>query len=160
LFIGFETIYPEKLQKTSTHHMRSTEDYIWAIKKIKSCGIRITGSFILGFDYYTHKDYLKLAWFLIRSGLYLISITILTPFPGSRLYEQLKKEGRITTTDWRKYDSLHHVVFRPKHMPPFLLQLWFVIIRIIGLLASPYFIQLIAIAFVCYCLAAFLVGRY
>jgi radical SAM superfamily enzyme YgiQ (UPF0313 family) len=161
LFIGFETIYPEKLQKTSVHRMRSANDYIAVIKKIKSYGIAVTGSFILGFDYYTHRDYLRLAWFLIRSGLYLISITILTPFPGSRLYEQLNKEGRITTRDWGKYDGLHHVVFRPGRTSALALQCWFVAIRFIGLLASPYFLRAalapVAGYFVFYYLMFFLV---
>lgn len=140
LFIGFETIYPQRLQKTSVGHMRSTDDYVGAIKNIKSYGIKVTGAFILGFDYYTHKDYLRLMWFLIRSGLYSVSLTILTPFPASQLFERLKKENRITTFDWRKYDSLHHCVLRPKHMSALSLQLWFIVVRIVGLLASPYFI--------------------
>lgn len=167
LFIGFETIYPEKLQKTSVCSMHTTKDYRKAIRKIKSHKIRITGAFILGFDYYTHKDYLRLIWFLVRSGLYLISLTILTPFPGSRLYEQLKREDRIRTFDWRKYDSLQHVVFRPKHMSALSLQIWFIIVRVISLFASPYFLktelQVIVIYFISFYLglrvANFLTGH-
>ncbi|OIO36832.1 MAG: hypothetical protein AUJ74_00970 [Candidatus Omnitrophica bacterium CG1_02_44_16] len=163
LFIGFETIYPQKLQKTSTGHMRSTDDYIKAIKKIRSYHIKVTGAFILGFDYYTHKDYLRLMWFLIRSGLYSISLTILTPFPASQLYERLKHENRITTFDWRKYDSLHHVVFRPKHMCALSLSLWFIALRVVGLLASPYFIimelQVLAEFYLAFYFTSFLKSR-
>lgn len=162
LFIGFETIYPQRLQKTSVNNMRSTGDYIRAIKKIKSCGIKVTGAFILGFDYYTHKDYLRLLWFLIRSGLYSISITILTPFPASRLYERLKTENRIITFDWRKYDSLHHVVFKPEHMSGLSLSLWFIVVRVVGLLASPHYIITVLQSVACFYLAfyftAFLKG--
>lgn len=143
LFIGFETIYPEKLQKTSVGNMRSTDDYIKAIRKVKSYGIKVIGAFILGFDYYTHKDYFRLIYFLMRARLYLISLTILTPFPGSALYEQLLKENRIISFDWRKYDSLQHVVFKPKYMPAGILQAWFVVIRIITLLLSPLYIELV-----------------
>ena len=95
------------------------------------------------FDYYTHKDYWRLIVFLMKSHIDLVSLTILTPFPGSRIYEQLKKEGRITTHDWRKYDSLQHVVFKPKHMSAFSLQMWFVAVRMIGLLVSPVFVILV-----------------
>ena len=143
LFIGFETIYPEKLQKTSAGNMHSTDGYIKAIRKVKSYGIKVIGAFILGFDYYTHKDYFRLIYFLARARLYLISLTILTPFPGSALYEQLLKENRITSFDWRKYDSLQHVVFKPKHMPAWALQAWFVVIRSITLLLSPLYIELV-----------------
>lgn len=140
LFIGFETIYPQRLQKTSVGNMRSTKDYLEAIRKIKSHRIKVIGAFILGFDYYTHKDYLRLIAFLMRAGLDLVSLTILTPFPGSRIYEQFKKEGRITTFDWSKYDSLQHVVFKPKNMSALSLQLWFIVIRVLGLFVSPYFL--------------------
>ena len=150
LFIGFETIYPQKLQKTSAGNIRSTGDYLLAIKKIRSYGIKIIGAFIIGFDYYRHRDYLKLIYFLIKSKLYFISLTILTPFPGSALYEQLSQENRITTLDWRKYDSLQHVVFKPKNMPAWMLQFWFVIIRIIASFASPFYIQLLLKTLIAY----------
>lgn len=138
-FIGFETIYPKELQKTSVHSMASTKDYIKAIRKIKSYGIKILGSFIIGFDYYTHVDYLKLLYFLmssvIRARFYWIALTILTPFPGSKLFVRLKQEGRIITYDWNKYDLLFHVVFKPK-MARSQLVLWFISIRMITLFCS------------------------
>ena len=40
---------------------------------------------------------------------------ILTPFPGTPLFNRLEKEERILTRDWSKYDH-RHVVFKPKHM--------------------------------------------
>jgi len=140
LFIGFETIYPEKLQKTSVGNIHSTADYVKAIKKIKSYKIGVVGAFIIGFDYYSHLDYLRLLFFLIstfvRSRFFWISVTILTPFPGTQLFERLKREGRISTYDWGKYDLLFHAVFRPKNMSPFSLALWFVLIRIIAVFCS------------------------
>ena len=44
-----------------------------------------------------------------------VHYTILTPSPGTRLYEQYKAEGRLISQDWRLYDMCH-AVFRPKHM--------------------------------------------
>ncbi|MFH1398221.1 MAG: radical SAM protein [Candidatus Omnitrophota bacterium] len=143
LFIGFETIYPRNLQKTSIKGINSTDDYIKAIKKIKNYGIRVTGAFILGFDYYTHKDYLKLIRFLIKARLNLVSVTILTPFPGSALYQQLKNENRIIDFDWRRYDSLHHVVFKPKQMSRRALQMWFLAVRIVGLIFSSGYVFMV-----------------
>ncbi|TBR15075.1 radical SAM protein [bacterium] len=159
LFIGFETIYPEKLKKTSIAGINSLYDYFKAIKKIRSYGIRIMGGFILGFDYYTHKDYLRLLWFIIRSRLYHASLTILTPFPGSLTYEKLNKEGRIITFDWSKYDSLQHVVFKPKNMPVWVLQLWFIFIRIISLLFSPLYLQILVVLFGSYIIFYYVVAN-
>ena len=41
----------------------------------------------------------------------------MTPFPGTPLFDQMRREGRIRDTDWGKYD-FNHVVFEPKHMAP------------------------------------------
>jgi radical SAM superfamily enzyme YgiQ (UPF0313 family) len=45
------------------------------------------------------------------------SFNILTPFPGTPLFDRLNKEERILTKDWSKYD-LTQVVFKPKNMSP------------------------------------------
>lgn len=141
LFIGFESIYPKMLPKTSVGGMVNADDYIQAIKKIQDYGIKVMGAFIVGLDHCTHKYYLELIWFLIRARLYMISLTILTPFPGSPLYERLKAENRIITFDWRKYDGVFRVVFRPKHMSVTALYLWFIVVRFFGFLGSSFFFQ-------------------
>lgn len=140
LFIGFETIYPNKFEKTSAGKITSTRDYVKAVKKIKSYGIKIIGAFMVGFDHYTHPDYIKLLLFLIstfvRSRFWWISMTMVTPYPGTELFARLKKEARIRSYDWGKYDLLFHVVFKPKNMGAFSLLLWFIIIRAIAVVCS------------------------
>ena len=42
----------------------------------------------------------------------LVQISILTPFPGTHLYEQLEREGRLLHKNWDLYDGLH-CVYRP-----------------------------------------------
>jgi len=139
LFIGFESIYPKELKKTSVHNINSPHDYIEAVKKIKSHGIKVIGAFIIGFDYYKNVDYLKLLLFLIstviKSRFYWITLTILTPFPGSQLFDRLKRENRIITYDWNKYDLLFHVVFKPK-IARIQLALWFFVIRLVTIFCS------------------------
>ena len=44
------------------------------------------------------------------------TFNILTPFPGTRLFQRLEAEGRILTRDWSKYNSRADVVFQPKNM--------------------------------------------
>ena len=144
LFIGFETINPQRFAKTSVAGVRTPDDYRQALCKLKSLGIKVTGSFILGFDEDTPKDYLRLIGFWMRAGLHIVSLTMLTPFPGTSLFEKLKSQNRILTYDWRKYDSMHHVVFQPKNMSPRALQLWYVIMRLAGILTSQFFLQTIA----------------
>ena len=45
----------------------------------------------------------------------IVLVNILTPFPGTPLFDRLEKEERILTRDWSKY-NLTTVVFKPKNM--------------------------------------------
>lgn len=137
--IGFETIHPHDYRKTSLSQISSAEDYKIAIKNIKAHGIRINGFFIVGLDQYSHLDYLKLLWFLIRSGLWQSGLTFLTPFPGSQLFDRLQRENRILSFDWRKYNLLICVI-KPKRMSVLSIYMWFWFIRIASLVFSPIYL--------------------
>ena len=43
---------------------------------------------------------------------------VLTPLPGTPVFEDIKSSGRLIHTDWSKYDA-HHAVFEPKLMTAF-----------------------------------------
>jgi len=42
---------------------------------------------------------------------------MLTPFPGTKLFAALQREGRILHRDWDRYDT-RHAVFQPRRMTP------------------------------------------
>jgi len=134
--IGFETIHPKDYPKTSLKQIHSVEDYKIAIKNIRAHGIAIMGSFIIGLDQYSQFDYLKLLWFLILSRIWFIALLVLTPFPGADLFDRLKKENRILTFNWRKYDMLT-CVFKPKQTSVFSVYVWFWLIRYLSVFFSP-----------------------
>ena len=144
LLIGFETIYPERYNKTSLKQLQSVGDYKIAINNIKARAIKVFGSFIFGLDEYSHLDYLKLLWFLMRSGLWLSILTILTPIPGSALFYRLRKENRILSFDWRKYFFLICVI-KPKRTSVAAVYIWFWLIRVLSVFFMPY--SLIIMAF-------------
>ncbi len=139
--IGFETIHPEDYQKTSLKQIHSAEDYKIAIKNIKAHGIKIIGSFIMGLDHYKNIDYFKLWWFLVRCRLWHFYLTVLTPFPGSELFDRLKEEGRISSFDWRRY-NLFLCVIKPKNTSVLSLYTWFILIRASSVFFSPMLIIL------------------
>jgi hypothetical protein len=56
-----------------------------------------------------------------QGGCVLAEFTVLTPFPHTRAYEELKRQNRILTYDWNEY-SADKVVFQPKQMAPERLQ--------------------------------------
>ena len=59
--------------------------------------------------------------FIEKTHLEAVIFSILTPFPGTRVYQTMLKENRILHTDWEKYD-MNHVVYQPKKMTPEQLQ--------------------------------------
>jgi radical SAM superfamily enzyme YgiQ (UPF0313 family) len=93
-----------------------TSDYIKnRVKRYKSYGIGVEGTIILGTDD-QDEDYIKrLVDFLLEINLDLAEFTILTPFPHTPIYEDLKKENRILNHNWIDYNA-GKVVFQPKMM--------------------------------------------
>jgi radical SAM superfamily enzyme YgiQ (UPF0313 family) len=57
------------------------------------------------------------ARFAVEARIDLPRYAIVTPFPGTALYQRLDSEGRILTKNWELYDA-QHVVFQPRLMTP------------------------------------------
>lgn len=114
--VGFESISPKSLASAGKKS-NMISDYVNAIKKVHDYGMMISGSFVFGFDGDTPDIFEKTFEFVRRSDIDLPDAMILTPFPGTPLFQKLSREKRILTKDWSKYDH-RHVVFKPKHMSP------------------------------------------
>lgn len=123
LFIGFESLSQETIKALGKSINRVAE-YKEAIQKIHDYGIGIQGSFIFGTDYDDESVFSDVLRFVERTHLEAVIFSILTPFPGTRVYQTLLKENRILHTDWEKYD-MNHVVYQPKKMTPEQLQAGF-----------------------------------
>lgn len=90
--------------------------YEWAIQEIQSRGITVNGCFILGLDGDTEEVFDCVYKFVERTGLFEVQITVLTPFPGTPLYQRLRNEGRILDDEaWQKC-TLFDVNYIPKRM--------------------------------------------
>jgi len=76
---------------------------------------------IFGFDDDTVSIFEDTLRFLNKNKIYSVSLNTLTPYPGTRLYDRLKQQGRLLTEDWQYYDH-KTVVFTPMHMTPSQLQ--------------------------------------
>ncbi|UCF50507.1 MAG: B12-binding domain-containing radical SAM protein [Thermoplasmatales archaeon] len=113
-FVGFDSICQESLDNVKKVSNK-VKNYISSIKNIHDHGISVMGSFIFGFDYDTIDVFNKTDDFIRKSELDIPVFYVLTPFPGSLIFNRLDREGRIFTKDWSKYD-LSHVVFKPKNM--------------------------------------------
>ncbi len=97
---------------------RKFETYKDAIKKIQSHGIRVTGCFILGLDSHGPDVFEDVIEFVRETEMFDVQITLLTPFPGTPLYERLKKEKRLMDeTGWERC-TLFDLNFYPRRMEP------------------------------------------
>jgi radical SAM superfamily enzyme YgiQ (UPF0313 family) len=121
LFFGVESVSEEQL-KTMRKAFNEIEHMEDAFKKIKKMGILIHASMVFGFDNDTKEIFDETVKFLIKNKVSTVSFNVLTPYPGTKIYSDLKKEGRLTTADWKYYDH-NTVVFKPKKMTPYELQM-------------------------------------
>jgi radical SAM superfamily enzyme YgiQ (UPF0313 family) len=91
------------------------EDYARRVEVFHRYGIQVNGSFVLGFDHDGPEVFERTATWIEANRLECATFHILTPYPGTPLFRQLEREGRILHRNWDLYDT-GHVVFQPKHM--------------------------------------------
>ena len=114
LILGLESPKAGTLRTAGKTYI-DADEYIDRIRKIQSFGISIWGSFIFGFDGDDWHDCMKAVRFAQRAKLCMSCYPILTPYPGTAVYDQYKQQGRLLTEDWDKYNGAT-VVFRPDKM--------------------------------------------
>jgi radical SAM superfamily enzyme YgiQ (UPF0313 family) len=99
-----------------------TSDYIRErVRRYHDHGIGVEGTILLGLDNQTEDDIRRLIDFLLEIDLDLAEFTVMTPFPHTKGYDDLLRQGRIFDFDWDHYNA-GQVVFRPKHFGPERLQ--------------------------------------
>jgi radical SAM superfamily enzyme YgiQ (UPF0313 family) len=99
VIIGFESVDPknqEKLKKIHSLKVTSSE----AVHRFHDQGIPILGAFVFGFDYEDKSIFERTIAFALTERLDGVQLRILTPFPGTRLYERLLRERRIFDPLW------------------------------------------------------------
>jgi radical SAM superfamily enzyme YgiQ (UPF0313 family) len=90
--------------------------YSSAIDRIQSRGVSVDGCFILGLDSDDPGVFEKTRDFIEKSRLLEAQITILTPFPGTRLHQRLKKENRLLKEAYWDRCTLFDINFVPRNM--------------------------------------------
>jgi len=116
LLVGFETLSKEKLANVRKGFNRP-ENYIDVINKIHDYGIGVSGAFVFGLDGDNVGVFDQAYDFVQKAKLESPYFSILTPYPGTRMFSRLEAEGRIIDRDWSKYNT-NYVVYRPTGMTP------------------------------------------
>jgi radical SAM superfamily enzyme YgiQ (UPF0313 family) len=114
LFIGFESVNQENLRCCHKAPNR-TDRYDETIAKIHARGMMVNASLVFGFDGDDATVFPATVNWLIRNRVASMTAHILTPYPGTRLYQRLQAEDRIIDRDLRHYNTAH-VVFHPARM--------------------------------------------
>ena len=117
LFLGLESMSQPSLQEVRKGFNR-VDDYARVVDRIHSHSIAVQAGVVFGFDHDTPEIFERTLDFLESAGIQNATFNILTPYPGTPMFQRLEAQGRILTRDWRKYDGRTDVVFQPKQMSP------------------------------------------
>jgi radical SAM superfamily enzyme YgiQ (UPF0313 family) len=114
VFIGFETLSTNNL-KASNKKQNLGKDYRKAIQRLHDLGIMINGSFVFGLDDDDKDVFKRTVDWAVESGITTATFHILTPYPGTKLFSDMEKAGRILHRQWDKYDT-RQVVYKTTRM--------------------------------------------
>ncbi|HEV3250091.1 MAG TPA: radical SAM protein, partial [Puia sp.] len=112
VFVGFETLSTENLVQ-GNKKQNLGKDYQEAVKRLHGLGIMINGSFVFGLDCDDKDVFKRTVDWAVNCGLTTATFHILTPYPGTRLFQTMEKEDRILHRNWDQYDT-RQVVFKTK----------------------------------------------
>jgi radical SAM superfamily enzyme YgiQ (UPF0313 family) len=116
LSIGFETIKQSNLNGVNKGWARAA-DYARLIRALRRRGIQIVALIMIGLDEDGPADFDRTLEFLIRAKVPLAKFHLPVPYPGTRFYDRMEREGRILTRDWNRY-HYGNAVIRPLRMSP------------------------------------------
>jgi radical SAM superfamily enzyme YgiQ (UPF0313 family) len=114
LFVGFETVNAGNLTE-QRKWQNIDRDYAAVIHRLHDLGVMVNGSFVFGMDHDDATVFERTVDWAVEHGVETATFHILTPYPGTRLYDRMAEAGRILHSDWDRYDT-RHVVFRPARM--------------------------------------------
>lgn len=115
LFVGFETLNPANLRQ-SNKKQNLGRDYDAAIRRLDDLGVMINGSFVFGLDEDDPDVFSRTVDWAVSRGITTSTFHILTPYPGTALFNDMEAQGRILHRQWDKYDT-RQVVYDTRCMP-------------------------------------------
>ncbi len=112
LFVGIESVDQQTLD---AHHksFNKVSQFEASLKKIRRAGINVVGAFIFGFEQDTPKTFEQIFDFCMRNRMAMVNSGIMTPFPGTEIYEKALQAGKIFDHDWEHYTGSNLVWSHP-----------------------------------------------
>jgi radical SAM superfamily enzyme YgiQ (UPF0313 family) len=119
VLIGLESPTPRGLAGIELRHdwkRRWWPQYKEAIRRIQSHGIRVNGCFVLGLDGHGPDVFADVYNFAAEAELFDVQITLQTPFPGTPLYERLRRDGRLLYDGQWQRCTMFDINYQPQGM--------------------------------------------
>jgi radical SAM superfamily enzyme YgiQ (UPF0313 family) len=114
VFLGLEKIDAEGMR--SIHKANTVESNENALTVLKKAGVNIFGTLIVDPDY-DEGDFRRLRDYVRRHAIPNAWFTVLTPLPGTTLFEQVQEV--LTTRNWEMFDLAHAVLPTRLELEPF-----------------------------------------
>ncbi|MDI6839778.1 MAG: radical SAM protein [bacterium] len=116
LFIGVESVSQKALDGVNKG-FNKIKEFKSIVQELHKLGIAVFTSLMFGFDEDDKGVFKRTVKFLNETKVDGSIFSILTPLPGTKFYESLKRAGRIFKHDWSKFDALH-ATYLPQKMSP------------------------------------------
>ncbi len=99
VFVGIET--PDNVCLAECGKVQNeTRDLVEDVKRLQRSGLQVQGGFIVGFDHDQPSIFQRQIDFIQKSGIVTAMVGLLQAPAGTRLYDRLKKEGRLRNQDF------------------------------------------------------------
>ncbi|MCL2486650.1 MAG: B12-binding domain-containing radical SAM protein [Oscillospiraceae bacterium] len=115
LFIGFESVNGTAL--AGVHKDNNPALYERLAHELHKRGIMVNASMVFGLDGDGADVFDNTLNWLVKNKIETLTAHILTPYPGTRLYERMEQAGRISDRNLAHYNTAH-VVFKPRGLSP------------------------------------------
>lgn len=119
ILIGFEALSLAGLdgvERSANWKAKRLDRYREAVYRLQSHGIAVNGCFVMGLDGTGPESFEAVVDFARECGLFDVQVTLMTPFPGTPLYDRLRREGRILQEDAWELCTLFDINFQPQNM--------------------------------------------
>jgi radical SAM superfamily enzyme YgiQ (UPF0313 family) len=117
VFLGIES-FGEQSLRSANKRQNKIDEYKECIRALHARGIAVMAGFIAGFDGDTPQSIVEMADRLYEIGVDVPFLSVLTPYKGTALYNELESAGRlIPGRGWQFYNG-YNVAFRPQNMAP------------------------------------------
>ena len=118
LLIGLESLSRDNLAAIESSGWKAgrLDHYVRAVRTIQDAGVTVNTCFIVGLDHDTPGVFDDIRRFVREAEPMEIQVTVLTPFPGTPLFQRLQREGRLDEPPFWHKCTLFDVNYRPAGM--------------------------------------------